>query len=603
MRRIIFILLISVKLLNAQSAWVSQYSNVATNLYSVYFRDSLTGWVCGHNAFIKTTNGGDNWSPVSSMPPRIFVNLKFFNDDTAYVYSNSTGAIFRTNDAWNSWDTVSVSYSFPSVWFANKNTGWGNTYAVYKTTNGGYNWFFQYHQNYGSLKGISFIDDNTGYLGYTFQQPPYFNNSYVEKTTDGGYNWTNIANFTQSPVMNIIYFANKYAGLISGESTGYYTWLTCNGGLNWVSPVGNITANTIGVADSLHIWLPNSNGIHYSSNGGQSFVLHNYQFFTIRNVYFVSPLRGWMVGNNGCILRTTTGAEKVPYAPALISPVNGDSNILVNTQFSWNTAATATNYRLQIAEDNLFASVIFDSNGILQTSYRMPNDIMNYNTQYYWRVSASNNIGQGSWSVIRYFRTSKYPSAPLLLNPPNNTDSATLTPLMEWENLGTSISQYQLQIAGNSGYTDIKLDTSVTSLCSLTVPAGILEYNILYYWHVRASNSLGWGPYSSSWAFRTIVSGIVINGTDLPTEFKMFRNYPNPFNSITIIKFQIPNPGNTVIKVFGITGKEVAVLVNEYLQSGTYEVRFDAKDLPSGIYFYRMEAEKFTETKKLILLK
>jgi hypothetical protein len=63
------------------------------------------------------------------------------------------------------------------------------------------------------------------------------------------------------------------------------------------------------------------------------------------------------------------------------------------------------------------------------------------------------------------------------------------------------------------------------------------------------------------------------------------------------------NAGNAVIKVFDITGKEVAILVNEYLQPGTYETTFDASTLTGGIYFYRLQTENFSATKKLIILK
>ncbi len=101
-----------------------------------------------------------------------------------------------------------------------------------------------------------------------------------------------------------------------------------------------------------------------------------------------------------------------------------------------------------------------------------------------------------------------------------------------------------------------------------------------------------------------------------PTEFTLMQNYPNPFNPITTIKFTIPTSSQTpllgkergggeVIKlvVYDILGKEVSVLVNEQKQHGTYEVEFDASDLPSGIYFYRLNAGSFSDTKKLILLK
>ena len=101
-------------------------------------------------------------------------------------------------------------------------------------------------------------------------------------------------------------------------------------------------------------------------------------------------------------------------------------------------------------------------------------------------------------------------------------------------------------------------------------------------------------------------------GNTIPEGYELGQNYPNPFNANTIIRFQVsggflpsPRDGNdkVVLKVYDLMGREVRTLVNEFLKSGTYEVRFDAGNLPSGIYFYRMETEKFTETKKLILIK
>jgi hypothetical protein len=96
----------------------------------------------------------------------------------------------------------------------------------------------------------------------------------------------------------------------------------------------------------------------------------------------------------------------------------------------------------------------------------------------------------------------------------------------------------------------------------------------------------------------------------MPEGYALEQNYPNPFNSSSNVKFQIAlchscgsrNPFIS-IKVYDILGKEVRTLVNETLQAGTYQVRFDAGDLPSGIYFYQLRTDNFSETKKLILLK
>ncbi|MCU0343813.1 MAG: PQQ-binding-like beta-propeller repeat protein [Ignavibacterium sp.] len=86
-------------------------------------------------------------------------------------------------------------------------------------------------------------------------------------------------------------------------------------------------------------------------------------------------------------------------------------------------------------------------------------------------------------------------------------------------------------------------------------------------------------------------------------EFILSQNYPNPFNPITKIKYQLPTDLYVSIKVYNILGKEVALLVNEFKPAGSYEVKFDANSLTSGIYFYRIDAGTFVQTRKMILLK
>ncbi|RKY90881.1 MAG: hypothetical protein DRQ13_12090, partial [Ignavibacteriae bacterium] len=91
--------------------------------------------------------------------------------------------------------------------------------------------------------------------------------------------------------------------------------------------------------------------------------------------------------------------------------------------------------------------------------------------------------------------------------------------------------------------------------------------------------------------------------SQLPTEFKLLQNYPNPFNPSTNIKYSVPELSFVNIIVFNLIGEEIATLVNEELQSGNYEVNFDAANLPSGIYFYRFQTASFVETKKMVLLR
>ena len=98
-------------------------------------------------------------------------------------------------------------------------------------------------------------------------------------------------------------------------------------------------------------------------------------------------------------------------------------------------------------------------------------------------------------------------------------------------------------------------------------------------------------------------SSVGIEENTVPVKYELSQNYPNPFNPITNIKFSILNSGNVKIVVYDIQGREVKTLVNERLSTGTYERTFDASMLPSGIYFYRLEVNGFTETKKMLLIK
>lgn len=89
----------------------------------------------------------------------------------------------------------------------------------------------------------------------------------------------------------------------------------------------------------------------------------------------------------------------------------------------------------------------------------------------------------------------------------------------------------------------------------------------------------------------------------IPTKFELSQNYPNPFNPSTSINFDLPSDGKVSIKLFDMSGKEVAVLVNEVKTAGYYSVNFNASSLSSGVYFYNITADNFTATKKMILVK
>lgn len=97
----------------------------------------------------------------------------------------------------------------------------------------------------------------------------------------------------------------------------------------------------------------------------------------------------------------------------------------------------------------------------------------------------------------------------------------------------------------------------------------------------------------------------LVETTDYPYQYKLFDNYPNPFNPETIIRYQLPVAGKVILKVYDILGNEIASLLNEYKEAGNYEITFyaDKYNLQSGVYLYRLQSGYFSETKKMLLIK
>jgi hypothetical protein len=101
----------------------------------------------------------------------------------------------------------------------------------------------------------------------------------------------------------------------------------------------------------------------------------------------------------------------------------------------------------------------------------------------------------------------------------------------------------------------------------------------------------------------TLPIGIHNISSTVPDKFELFQNYPNPFNPSSIIRFKIKDSRFVILKVFNALGREVVTLVNEKLNAGEYQATFDGSELASGIYFYKLMAGDFVQTRKMILIK
>ncbi len=298
-----------------------------------------------------------------------------------------------------------------------------------------------------------------------------------------------------------------------------------------------------------------------------------------------------------------------PVQPILVSPPNNSTDISTTPTLDWDSVPYAASYRIQISTDPGFVTTITNISGLTASQYNVPGGVLENNTLYYWRVNATNAAGTSPFSAVWNFRTIISPpvAAPNLISPPNGATNQSATPTLDWNDVfGTN--GYRLQVSNDSLFNNIPvLDTTITP-SQFTIPAGILIGNTYYYWRVRGFNVGGFGPWSVTWRFRTGPIGISPLGNEIPAEFKLYSNYPNPFNPVTTIKFDIPVSDRVMLSevkltVFDVTGKVIAIIVNERLNPGKYEIAWDASQFASGIYFYRLTAGEHTGIRKMILLK
>lgn len=126
------------------------------------------------------------------------------------------------------------------------------------------------------------------------------------------------------------------------------------------------------------------------------------------------------------------------------------------------------------------------------------------------------------------------------------------------------------------------------------------------YWRLSISDTAGGDTgFLRAWCLViTYTNCVGMEQTlEIPNYYFLEQNYPNPFNPVTNIRFGIPETGNVRLVVYDILGREVTTLMNEHKKPGTYEVKFDASQLASGIYFYSLQTERVTETKRMLIIK
>ncbi len=191
------------------------------------------------------------------------------------------------------------------------------------------------------------------------------------------------------------------------------------------------------------------------------------------------------------------------------------------------------------------------------------------------------------------------PGIPAPLAPLNGTVVSADTVLLMWDQTIPGGNAYWLEWSTDSLFSASQVDSTLTE--TQHVLSG-LQTGETYSWRVRARNMAGWGPFNDPWTFSTLITSVA-GSANRPDEFQLGQNYPNPFNPTTKIKFQIADYGLVELRIYDLLGRTIAELVNENRAPGTYDVIWDATGIPSGVYYYRISAAGFVQTRSLVLLK
>jgi hypothetical protein len=225
-------------------------------------------------------------------------------------------------------------------------------------------------------------------------------------------------------------------------------------------------------------------------------------------------------------------------------------------------------------------------------------------TDYYEQI----NVGIGQRTAQPYgpdtllygsLRILGIPSIPFLISPTNAAVVDSNSILLSWTDAFPEVTNYKLEVDTTNQFNTPFIDSTITEtnyLYDQIIP------NKTYFWRVKAKNARTWGEFGEvNWFYSVLVS--VDDNDQLPNAFSLEQNYPNPFNPTTQISFTLPEQSFVELKVFNILGLEVANLVTKELPAGTYTEEFDASSLSSGIYLYKLNTGKFSEVKKMTLIK
>jgi photosystem II stability/assembly factor-like uncharacterized protein len=509
-------------------------------------------------SFIFLHNSPAQWFPQNSGTTAGLNSVFFIDEYTGWACGNG-GIVLKTTDGGTNWLQLSsgTSNDLYTIYFEDYNMGWtaGENATIIKTTDGGNLWVSQAaNPPIGDIRSIYFTSQNSGWTtGYNEYSPGNFD-SYISHTINGGTTWED-----NYDIMDEKMFSVMFPGTLNGWNAGTAIYNTTDGGLNWSGSSTGEEFHSVFFINETTGWVAgrdvmmNTGVVINTTDGGLTWTPPITLPAPINSVFFTESGNGWAAGSGGEIYYTSDGGaawqteasnvtsdlNSVFFVNDLIGWTVGGNGVILKT-INAGTPAELTSFTYKVINDNV------------ELSWTTATEINNKGFEIQKQETGDRNRKTG------------------------------------WEKIG---------FVEGSGTTTEEHSYSFTDL-----PAGLptegwqAGENVItgrYKYRLKQIDFDGSYEYSKE----------VQVDVNAPNEFSLEQNYPNPFNPATTIKFSIPKEVQVNLVIYDIPGEKVKELKNEVMKTGYYEVNFDASALASGVYFYRIKAGDFVQTKKMILLK